>query len=177
MSANACVDLLGRGRPLRKTSVTLAAGQRREAHCKFGARTAALSPPRICHDLISGGELTIDPTTIAVKANKESPDTVCDVISSLDYAGRRKSRPFGYGRSKARSAAVPTEPQPYRNTASGTDSHSPGAFPISRHAPGISLRCCRGVSYIDGRCGLIGLSEAFCSRGIGRLLLRRRFGN
>jgi len=66
-----------------------AAGQGREAHCKSGARTAALSPPRIYHDLISGGELTTDPTTIAVKPNMESSGAGCDVISSLDGAGRR----------------------------------------------------------------------------------------
>jgi hypothetical protein len=67
----------------------LAAGQGRETHCKSGARTAALGSPRICHDLISGGELAIDPATIAVKANKESSGAGCDAISSLDGAGRQ----------------------------------------------------------------------------------------
>ena len=81
-------------------------------------------------------------------------------------------------RSMARPAAVTTKLQPHHDTASGTDSHSPGAIAIGRNTPGVSLCSRTGASYIDSRCRLIGLSEAFCSCRIGRrLLLRRRFGN
>jgi hypothetical protein len=73
-------------------------------------------------------------------------------------------------RSKARSVAALTELQPHHDTASGTDSHSPRAIAIGRNTPGVSLCSCTSASYIDSRCRLIGLSEAFCACRIGRLL-------
>jgi hypothetical protein len=50
----------------------LTARRKSVANCKSGAGTAELGSPRMYHDLISGGEPTIDPR-------------------------RKKSRPFGAG--------------------------------------------------------------------------------
>src|SRR4051812_1142297 len=101
----------------------LTLGQTREAHCKSGGRTAALSPPRTYHDLISGGEIAIDPTNVAVKANKESAGTGRDVISSLDATADETSA------LRLWPAAKPDRLQLQRNCSRITTLHQ-GRIPI-----------------------------------------------
>ena len=169
--ANACADLLGRGRPFRKTSVMLDSGRKEDKRAVNPAPAWRLSACR--------AYITIQMADPPLARPPSRSAQVGEALVPAATSFRASISPAAMARSKARSAAAPTELQPYHDTASGTNSHSPGAVAIGRNTPGVSLCSCAGAGYIDSRCRLIGLSEAFGSRRRGRLSLRlrRRFGN